>query len=219
MRKSACAVLVLVCTVLLAGMLAGCGDGGKPTINSISPSGGPPKTQLLIYGSGFGERGGKARVEFNGKAIGIKSWSNKEIVAVVPNGTLPGAYRVTVVNGKESSELIDFEVRSDTSSTRPPEGMAKKDLIVEYATANNIFHPGENFKEYATENIAIYTASKSDPTWELWMMPTGEGTDIDFFLLHREGDQWKVVKGGFYNNETPQQYGAPADITIPPSQE
>jgi len=220
MKKRTCAATGLVCIVFLAGMMAGCGGGSaNPVVNSISPSSGPPKTELLIYGSGFGERNSEARVEFNGKEIDVKTWSEKEIVAVVPKGTLPGVYLVTVVNGTKSKELLDFEVKSDTSPIQTPEGQMKKGLVAAYAEANNMFHPGENFQQYATENITIYAVSKSDPAWELWMMPVGEGTDSDFFLLHKEGEEWKVVKGGFYNNDSPQQYGAPADLTIPPAQE
>ena len=200
-------------------MLAGCEGGGKPTINSISPASGPPMAQILIYGSGFGKGGGKTKVEFNGKAIGVKTWSETEIVATVPTGTEPGKYKVTVVTEKETSQPLEFEVSGDSSSNQSSGAKTQKDLIIEYATENKMIHPGENFRGYAIENVAIFTSSKTDPTWELWTMPTDESEEPDYFLLHKEGDKWKVVKGGFYNNVPPQQYGAPADITIPPSQE
>ncbi len=116
MSRRTCASVVLLCLVLAVSVLAGCGGGGKPTINSISPASGPPMTQILIYGSGFGEGGGMNKVEFDGNAIGIKTWSDTDIVATVPADMKPGTYDVTVVTGDATSGALPFEV-TEASST------------------------------------------------------------------------------------------------------
>jgi IPT/TIG domain len=219
MKRATCVSVALLFIAMTTAAIAGCGGSGVPTINSISPASGPPMTEILIYGSGFGKSGGMNKVEFNGDAIGIKTWSDTEIVATVPIGTKAGTYQVTVVTEKATSEPLPFEV-TDASSAPGQSGQTQantqKEVVVSYCDANNLWHPDAQVKEGQKEDIKLVKASSTDATWELWSMPAGQGEDIYYFLLRKEGEDWNVLKGGFWENETPQQYGAPSDITIPP---
>jgi hypothetical protein len=60
------------------------------TISSVSPSSGPPGTQVTITGSGFGSLQGGGQV-WLGTAYGfVQSWSGTQIVAVVGSGSTFG---------------------------------------------------------------------------------------------------------------------------------
>ncbi len=68
---------------------------GPPAITSISPNVGTAGTAVMIYGSGFGSVQSDSTVVFNGVAAAVNSWSDTEIVAVVPV-TTSGPVSVTV---------------------------------------------------------------------------------------------------------------------------
>lgn len=83
----------------------------NPSITSISPSSGPPGTEVAITGSGFGgSRGsggsaaGASYVSFNGtRATGYSKWTDTKIVCTVPDGASTGPVKV-VVNGASSNK-------------------------------------------------------------------------------------------------------------------
>ncbi|HTS07534.1 MAG TPA: IPT/TIG domain-containing protein [Candidatus Eisenbacteria bacterium] len=65
----------------------------NPTISQISPTSGPPGTVVTISGSGFGSTQGT--VQFNGLAATISSWSDSEILAIVPTDADTGPVSIT----------------------------------------------------------------------------------------------------------------------------
>ena len=67
----------------------------RPAINSISPNVGTSGTVVMIYGSGFGSTQSTSAVAFNGAVATVNSWSDTEILAVVP-ATTSGPVSVTV---------------------------------------------------------------------------------------------------------------------------
>jgi len=83
---------------------------GKPASNGVgfnmtdnlavtlfAPTTGPAGTSVTITGGGFGANAGDQRVRFNGGTpAAITSWSENQIVAVVPSNTSTGPVSVTV---------------------------------------------------------------------------------------------------------------------------
>ncbi len=65
-------------------------------ITSISPSSGVVGTPVTISGSGFGATQSNSVVEFGGAPATASSWTNSQIVAVVPPNAITGAVTVTV---------------------------------------------------------------------------------------------------------------------------
>ncbi len=66
------------------------------SITSISPTVGPVGTSVTITGRGFGATQSNSSASFNGSTASISSWSDTQIVAVVPAGTETGPVSVTV---------------------------------------------------------------------------------------------------------------------------
>jgi len=75
-----------------------------PTITSISPTSGPPFTQVTVKGSGFGTSQGT--VSFNGVAGAIVSWTNTQILVDAPNGSAGSG--AVEVNWNSSSFTFSF---------------------------------------------------------------------------------------------------------------
>jgi RHS repeat-associated protein len=71
---------------------------GYLSITSISSSSGPVGMSLTINGAGFGTTQGNSIAAFNFLPANITSWSNTQIVAVVPIGAGPGPVTVQVAN-------------------------------------------------------------------------------------------------------------------------
>jgi IPT/TIG domain/Glucodextranase, domain B len=76
-----------------------------PLISSISPTSGAPGSTITITGSGFGATQGASTVTFNGIAASVVSWSDTQIVLIVPSGATSGNIVVTV-NGTVSNSFF-----------------------------------------------------------------------------------------------------------------
>jgi RHS repeat-associated protein len=68
----------------------------NPVITGISPTTGGPGASVTVSGSGFGATQGGSAVSFNGATAAISSWSDTQIVALVPDGATTGPVMVTV---------------------------------------------------------------------------------------------------------------------------
>jgi RHS repeat-associated protein len=69
-----------------------------PVITGISPTTGGPGASVTVSGSGFGATQSGSMLTFNGAMAAITSWSDGQIVAVVPDGASTGPVMVTVGN-------------------------------------------------------------------------------------------------------------------------
>jgi RHS repeat-associated protein len=90
-----------------------------PQVTSISPTSGVVGAQVTINGSGFQSTVGSGSVRFNGSGATINSWSDTQIVAVVPNATTTGAVKVTV-NSVASNQNVQFTVPNPVVSGVSP---------------------------------------------------------------------------------------------------
>jgi len=80
-----------------------------PVITSINPTSGPIGTSVTITGANFGVTQGASTLKFNGvTATSITSWSDTQIIAVVPAGATTG--NVTVITGGGASNGILYTV-------------------------------------------------------------------------------------------------------------
>jgi RHS repeat-associated protein len=69
---------------------------GLPVVSGISPGTGAIGSSVTITGTGFGSIQSSSSVAFYGFAAAITSWSDTQIVATVPVGTVTGPVSVTV---------------------------------------------------------------------------------------------------------------------------
>lgn len=91
-----------------------------PVITSVSPLQGPVGTVVTIDGTGFGATQGSSTVTFSGSFATVTSWSDTQIVAVVPEGATSGPLVVTV-DGVHSNGL-KFVVIVEINDVSPPDG-------------------------------------------------------------------------------------------------
>ena len=71
--------------------------GTMPTISGVSPAYGTIGTSVTVTGNNFGSSQGSSTIQFNGvAATSITSWTNTQIVAVVPSNATTGPVLVTV---------------------------------------------------------------------------------------------------------------------------
>jgi RHS repeat-associated protein len=98
-----------------------------PTISSLSPTYGGAGTSVTITGTNYGATQGSSVVSFNGtNASSITSWSNTQIVALVPSGATTGAVSVTVSTITSTSNptftIYDPVITSITPPAASPGG-------------------------------------------------------------------------------------------------
>jgi len=93
-----------------------------PFISGLGPEGGAPGAAITIFGSSFQANQRNSTVTFNGvAATAINSWSDTQIVAVVPAGISTGPLLVTV-NGVSNAPVTTFEAPHPAiAGITPPE--------------------------------------------------------------------------------------------------
>ncbi len=87
-----------------------------PIIGYFNPPIGPVSTPVTIHGSGFGATQSTSSVQFYGVSAAVTSWSDTQIVALVPVGTTSGPISVTVA-GLTSTTGINFGITRTTTLT------------------------------------------------------------------------------------------------------
>jgi len=91
-----------------------------PVVYSVTPSAAGLGSQVTIAGSNFGTSQGSSSVTFNGTATSsITSWTNSQIVAIVPATATSGSVVVTV-NSVASNADITFTVINPVVSAVTP---------------------------------------------------------------------------------------------------
>src|SRR5947208_6085519 len=95
-----------------------------PTLTSISPTALSPGMQVTFTGSGFGAaQGSLGNVNFaRSGAAKIISWSDTQVVAVVPNGTVPG--NTYVGQNGVASNTVSFTMIPPTLTNISPTALS-----------------------------------------------------------------------------------------------
>jgi len=81
----------------------------KPFITGLVPSSGPVGSQVHINGTGFGDTQGGSTINITGGNASVVSWSDTQIVAIVPPTGRSGAVQVTV-SGVTSNSNVSYTV-------------------------------------------------------------------------------------------------------------
>jgi RHS repeat-associated protein len=96
-------------------------SGLMPFVSILSPVAGPVGTSVTINGTSFGSTKGTSTVTFNGTAaLSVTSWSNTQIVAVVPTTITTGPVVVTVNSVASNSNVVFTAYNPVINSVTPP---------------------------------------------------------------------------------------------------
>lgn len=81
-----------------------------PAITRFEPTRGLVGADVVIHGSGFGDRAHLVGVTLGGRPVAIRSVANDRVAVVVPPGAATGRFRVTVQLQGSAEAASDFEV-------------------------------------------------------------------------------------------------------------
>jgi hypothetical protein len=90
-----------------------------PAVMSVLPGSGPVGTQVTINGYGFGASQGNSTIRFNGYVGNVVSWSDTQIVGIVPITATSGSLTV-VVGGISSNTGVNFAVAAPRIESLTP---------------------------------------------------------------------------------------------------
>lgn len=90
-----------------------------PVVNSVTIN--FSTNRATLRGSGFEPAKTAPKVQFNGAALTIDSFSDTQIVATLPSTTTAGTFSLTVKNSQGSS--LNFDLTYGTSGPQGPEGL------------------------------------------------------------------------------------------------
>lgn len=108
-------LFVLALPLSVTGCSGDDDDGGgpdAPSITTISPASGIVSTVVTITGENFGDEQNESVVQVGSASLyaGITSWSDTEIVAVIPPEAYPGPRDIVVVVPDLGSNAVPFTV-------------------------------------------------------------------------------------------------------------
>ena len=89
----------------------------SPAITAVSATTGPVGSQVVIYGSFFGDSQGSSVVLLHGTAVTVNSWNDASITITIPNGATSGDLAVSVAPSMNDSNPVYFTV---TGNPLPP---------------------------------------------------------------------------------------------------
>jgi RHS repeat-associated protein len=102
----------------------------NPIVTGLVPASGPVGTQVQVNGRGFGATQGTSTITFYYSTPTVVSWSDTQIVAIVPNQAISGAVKVTV-SGIVNAANIDFNIPGpQVTSITPASGVAGTQVTV-----------------------------------------------------------------------------------------
>ena len=149
--------LVLVSASALA--LYGCGRAAaRPEIKSLDPESGPPGSEVVIGGGGFGSAQGTGVVFFSGKQVEVVAWSDTVITARVPADMAEAAYGVEVETEKGVSNEVEFKVTGKTSQAlkitalEPESGKSGDEVVIK----------GSGFGASQKDGVVLFGTGKAE---------------------------------------------------------
>ena len=120
MRRSKSVILVLLLAVLYYPTLV-FAAAPAPVITSAKVD--YSTNRITIVGQGFSPSGATPAVTFNGVSIPVLTYSNLQVVAAVPAGLAPGAYRLSVTNPAIPNQPGVSDVTLGTAGPQGPQGL------------------------------------------------------------------------------------------------
>jgi RHS repeat-associated protein len=116
-------------------------------VTAVSPGAGKFGAQVIVTGSGFGATQGSSFVSFAGTpSTSVVSWSDTQVVALVPTGAASGGVSVTV-NSAQSNSTVPFTVYNPIiSGIVPPAAAATASVVVN----------GSGFTVYQADTAVLF---------------------------------------------------------------
>ncbi|MHB8895612.1 MAG: S8 family serine peptidase [Candidatus Geothermincolia bacterium] len=187
-----------------------------PLIDHVAPGTGPWGTSVTVTGAGFGDTRGTSTVTFNGMpATEYTSWSDSQVVAVVPEGALIGPLRVTTAQGTSNSVEFVVEYAAPTlTGVAPSYGANDSSLNI-----TNL--QGTGFR--AGASVKLTRAGESDIAATGVSVQSTRKISCAVNLTGKAIGQWSVVvtnddaRSGTLINGFSVKYPAPTVAGIAPS--
>lgn len=92
----------------------------NPLVTGLVPSHGPAGTQVQVNGTGFGATQGSSTIAFGSASATVVSWSDTQIVALVPNGVGNSNPVKVTEGGILSNTNVNFTVPTPTITSLSP---------------------------------------------------------------------------------------------------
>ena len=129
---------LLAVFLAVAASSLGCGKAAaKPEIKSLEPESGPPGSEVVITGVGFGSSQGTGVVFFSGRQVEVVAWSDTVITVSIPVDMPEAAYGVKVETDRGASNEVEFKVMGKASqapkiiSLVPDSGKSGDEVVIE----------------------------------------------------------------------------------------
>jgi iron(II)-dependent oxidoreductase len=167
---------------------------GKPYIESVSPHGGDPGTQVTVTGLNFGAVQGGSTITIGGTTAVVNSWSDTQIVCTAPaNGQILVTANTQISNNNKQfspfMELVLVPAGEFTMGTPEGEGEANESpQHVVYLDAYEIGkYPVTNWQFEAFVNETGYVSSAD---WR-----NADGSCVDYYLKYPDNPVLDVTWG------------------------
>ncbi len=184
-----------------------------PAISSISPTNGGLGYSVTINGANFGASQGSSTVAFNGtNATSITSWSNTQIVALVPTGATTGQVCVTVASVPSLSNPTFTVYNPVISGITPPAAQVGGTVTV----SGTGFGSGQSNQIAFNGTTGTYVTSWSDTSITV-MVPMGATTGpvtVTNNGVTSAGSQFTVLEALSVNSISPVIGPAGSSVTI-----
>ena len=145
--------------------------GSTPVITGVSPTTGIVGTSVTIAGTNFGGSQGSSTLTFNGQpATSVTSWTDTQIVAIVPVTASAGPVHVVVNN--VTSNSVTFSVPPPNVSSYLPHGGGIGTQVTITGTG---FQPNQRNSTVTLHGVAATVTSWND-TQIVANVPTGATT-------------------------------------------
>jgi RHS repeat-associated protein len=124
-----------------------------PNLTGLSPNSGPGGTSVTITGTNFGSTQGSSSIAFSGVTSTPTSWSNTQIAAPVPGGTITGNVVVNVSN-LNSNGLLFTDTSAGILGISPTSGLVGASVTI----------TGVNFGSTQGSSTVTFNGTAASPT-------------------------------------------------------
>jgi hypothetical protein len=147
-----------------------------PTLTGLTPDSGPRQTRVTLRGSGFGDTRGAKYVTFGSVEVtSYSSWSNSQIVVLVPDG-VGGKPPVRVTTAGGTSNYQPFSITPQISTINPTSGPVDT-LVTVNGQAFGTWVEGHTYVKFGSVQASAY------PKWSNGQIqvrvPTGVSGTVD----------------------------------------
>jgi RHS repeat-associated protein len=183
-----------------------------PKVTALAPLGDRAGTQVTISGSAFQAQQRDSMVTFNGTPAAIVTWSDTQIIAIVPSGATSGSVRV-LVNGIESNTNYVFNVVNPIVDRLEPASAAVNGTI---SIKGSGFGTANVNSSVRFNNIAAQVSSWTDTSISV-TVPTGASSGtvtVALFNAVSNGAPFALLGAPSITSITPDNGPSGTDVTV-----